>query len=293
VTITPIDDFFTYTHHPQPPPVITDYQLTISGQVRNELNLSLDQLVAMPAMEDMRTLECISNPVGGKLISNAVWRGVPTAHLLELAGVMPRAIELKFECADGYHTSVPVELAMDPRSILVYWINDAPLPEKHGYPLRALWPGRYGQKQPKWITGMELISEPHLGHWESQGWSNDAVIVPYSRIDQPKKRDVVQLPTIITGVAFANQSGVTRVDVSVDDGANWHEAKLVRGPSTLVWVEWYYNWLDAQSGSYVIRSRVTDGDGRVQRIGNNRLPGGVKPDGTDVQHAVAVTVKGT
>ncbi len=293
MTVTPIDDFYAYTFHPQPPPAISDVHLTISGQVRNELNLSMDDLVLMPVVEDMRTLECISNPVGGKLISNAVWRGVPSAHLLELAGVLPRAIELRFECADGYHTSIPVELATDPRSFLAYWMNGVPFPANHGYPLRALWPGRYGQKQPKWITGIELIAEPHLGHWARQGWSNEALIVPNSRTDQPKKRDVVQLPTVISGIAFANRSGVARVDVSADDGATWHEAELVRGPSTLAWVEWRYEWQDARPGSYVIRARVTDGDGRTQRIGKDRLLGGVKPNGTDLQHTVAVTVKRT
>ena len=91
VTITPIEAFYAYTYHPQPPPTIADYRLRVFGQVKNELNLSLDDLLAMPSIEEMRTLECISNPVGGKLISNAVWRGVPMPHLLELAGVFSRA----------------------------------------------------------------------------------------------------------------------------------------------------------------------------------------------------------
>lgn len=291
VIITPIEDFYAYTYHPQPPPVIPVFQLRIFGHVENELSLSLDDLKAMPVIEDMRTLECISNPVGGKLIGNAVWRGVPTAHLLDLAAVSPRAIELRFECADGYHTSIPVALARDPQSFLAYWMNGVPLPPEHGQPIRALWPGRYGQKQPKWITGIELIAEPHLGHWERQGWSNEAIIVPNSRIDHPNRRDVVELPITISGIAFANRSGVEKVDVSTDDGRSWHEAELIRAPSTLAWTEWRYEWAEAEPGSYIIRARVTDGEGRKQRLGTGYLLGGVKPDGTDVQHTVAVTVK--
>jgi len=291
VTITPIEGFYTVTYHPQPPPTITDYRLRIFGQVKNELNLSLDDLLAMPTVEEMRTLECISNPVGGKLIGNAVWRGVPMPSLLELAGVLPRAIELKFECADGYDTSVPVELAMDAHSFLAYWMNGVALPPQHGYPLRALWPGRYGQKQPKWITAIELIDKPYLGHWERQGWSNEAIIVPNSRIDQPKKQDVVQVPITVSGIAFANRSGVARAEVSTDDGRSWHDAELIRGPSSLAWTEWRHEWLAAEPGSYVLRARVTDGEGRPQRMGANRLLGGIKPDGTDLQHTVAVTVK--
>ncbi len=123
VTITPVEDFYTVTYHPQPPPAISDsdFRLRVFGAVANELNLSLEELLAMPVIEEMRTLECISNPVGGDLISNAVWRGVPTSELLKMAGVSSRAIELKFECADGYHTSIPVDLALDPNSFLAYW----------------------------------------------------------------------------------------------------------------------------------------------------------------------------
>jgi DMSO/TMAO reductase YedYZ molybdopterin-dependent catalytic subunit len=170
-------------------------------------------------------------------------------------------------------------------------MNGVPLPPKHGHPVRALWPGRYGQKQPKWITGIELIDEPYLGHWERQGWSNEAIIVPNSRIDHPKQRDVVQLPSTISGIAFANRSGVAGIEVSTDDGANWGEAELIRGPSSLAWTEWRYVWKEAEPGSHVIRARVTDGEGRRQRFGHGRLLGGIKPDGTDYQHTVAVTVK--
>jgi DMSO/TMAO reductase YedYZ molybdopterin-dependent catalytic subunit len=295
VTITPIDDFYKVTYHPQPPPTISDsdFRLRIFGAVEDELNLSLDDLHAMPVVEDMRTLECIGNPVGGKLIGNAVWRGVPTAHLLELAGVLPRARELKFECADGYHTSISVQLAMDPHSFLAYWMNGVPLPPKHGYPLRALWPGRYGQKQPKWITGIDLVTEPHLGHWERQGWSNEAIIVPNSRIDDPKKTDVVQLPVFISGIAFANTSGVEKLEVSTDNGATWHDAELTPGPSPRVWTEWRHQWQQSDPGSYVIRARVTDGEGRRQHFWNSRLLGGIKPNGTDEQHSLAVTVQGS
>ncbi len=291
VTITPIERFYQYTHVPIDPPVIPDFRLRIYGQVRNELSLTLDELKAMPVIEEMRTLECISNPVGGNLISNAVWRGAPMAHLLDLAGVTPRAVELKFDCADGYDTTIPVELALDPHSFLAYWMNGVPLPPEHGHPLRALWPGRYGQKQPKWITGIELIAEPHLGYWERLGWSNEAIIVPNSRIDQPKQSSVVQLPTVISGIAFANASGVAKLEVSADDGVTWRAAELTRGPSPLAWTEWRYEWSEAAPGSYRLRARVTDGEGRRQRIGTNQILSGVKPDGTDAQHTVAVTVK--
>src|SRR5690606_36573230 len=115
-------------------------------------------------------------------------------------------------------------LAQDPRSLLVYEMNGEPLPADHGFPLRCLWPGRYGQKQPKWLTRIELVAEPTLGYWESQGWSNEAIIRPNSQIRAPET--FVTLPPEpirVSGFAFANRTGVAKVEVSTDNGETWHD----------------------------------------------------------------------
>ncbi len=298
ITLTPNADFYSVTYHPGEPPALdpATWRLRIDGLVDVAQELSLGDIQALPAVVEMRTLECISNPVGGNLISNAVWKGVACADVLKLAGVHPRAREVKMQAADGYHTAIPVELALHPRSLLVYEMNGEPLPAEHGLPLRCLWPGRYGQKQPKWLTHMELISGHYLGHWESQGWSNQASIRPNSQIRRPDDTTVLSPePHVIAGLAFAGEAGVATVEVSTDDGKTWHEAELKQAPAPFtpyVWTEWSYYWQDPQPGSHTLLARVTDGAGATQQRGRRRLLlSGTFPDGTNKMHEVRVTVR--
>lgn len=297
ITLTSNADFYNVSYSPGAPPEVDPetWRLRIDGLVDNPLTLSLEDIQALPAMIEMRTLECISNPVGGGLISNAVWKGVACAEVLKMAGVQPRAKEVKMQAADGYHTAIPVELALHPRSLLVYEMNGEPLPAKHGFPLRCLWPGRYGQKQPKWLTHMELIADHYLGHWERQGWSNEALIRPNSQIRQPDTYAVLSPePHIIAGFAFAGESGVARVEVSTDEGRTWHDAEMKQAPDPFtpyVWTEWSYRWERPEPGSYTLLARVTDGAGeRQQRARRRLLLGGTFPNGTNVMHEVRVRV---
>ncbi len=298
ITLTPNADFYSVTYHPGPPPAVdsTTWRLRVDGVVDHPLELSLADIKAMPAVVEMRTLECISNPVGGNLISNAVWKGVGCAEILGMAGVQPGAREVKMQAADGYRTAIPVDLAMHPRSLLVYEMNGEPLPARHGFPLRCLWPGRYGQKQPKWLTQMELIAGHYLGHWESQGWSNDALIQPNSQIRRPAADVALSpVPQIISGVAFCDESGVARVEVSTDDGRTWQDAEVKQAPDPFtlyVWTEWSYRWEQPEPGSYTLVARITDGAGATQQRGRRRLLlSGTFPDGTSNMHEVRVTVR--
>ncbi len=186
VPITPTSEFYEVKYSTIPRVDVETWALEITGEVERPLRLTYPELLAMPAVIEMRTLECISNPVGGDLIGNAVWKGVRMADLLAMAGARATAQEVVLHAADGYHTSIPVELARDPHSLLAYMMNGEVLPPEHGFPLRALWPGRYGMKQPKWITRIELIRGEHIGYWEAQGWSKEAIIQPNSRIDAPR-----------------------------------------------------------------------------------------------------------
>ncbi len=272
------------------------WRLRIFGNVEKELELSLAEIQQMPVVREMRTLECISNPVGGDLISNAVWEGVRMAELLDLAGVKPDTTELVFRGADDYHTSIPLELARDERSVLAYRMNDEPLPSEHGAPLRALWPGRYGMKQPKWIVSIEAITGQYLGYWEQKGWSNEAYIRPNSQIERPKSGErITSKPYRISGRAFAGRAGVAKVEVSVDGGETWHEATLTRVRieefQPYVWTLWHWDWEDPTPGRAFIQARVTDGNGVAQRDTGGRFLSNTFPDGTDAIHKVAVTVE--
>lgn len=282
------------TARPRPEIDRDAWQLTVDGWVSTSLTLQFDDILALPQVEEMRTLECISNPVGGTLIGNATWRGVRLADVLEQAGVRTGARELKMTAEDGYQTSIPIELARHPDSLLVYEMDGEPLPVKHGYPLRVLLPGVYGQKQPKWITHLEVITDEFLGYWETLGWSNAAVVMANSQVWEPANLSVIPPGEVtIQGIAYADDSGVSKVEVSVG-GENWYEAELVPGPSPLVWTEWRYTTsLTAQPDPVKIAVRATTGTGDTQRDGGEQgnILGNTFPDGTSNIHWIVATVK--
>ncbi len=278
--------------HPQIDPA--SWRLTLDGKVNTPLKLSLEEIRAMPSVTQTRTFECISNPVGGPLIGNALWVGVRMKDLLSQAGVQPSARELLVRAADGFHTSIPIALAMDDNALLVHSMNGEPLPRAHGFPLRSVWPGRYGMKQPRWIMRIEVIDTNYRGYWEQQGWSNEATIKINSQVLFPQPRETISTPSYtIRGLAHAGLAGLKKVEVSTDNGSSWNEAMLIRGPEPkqLVWTEWRYDWKVPADGRYVVIARATDNSGVVQEGIGDTLLGGTFPDGSNRMHAVTAIVK--
>jgi DMSO/TMAO reductase YedYZ molybdopterin-dependent catalytic subunit len=268
------------------------YNLTVSGAVATPLKLSLSDVKAFPAVEHMRTLECIGNSAGGPMIGNAMWKGVRLSDVLWKAGLTSAAVEIKFSSADGYTTTIPVGLATRQDSLLVYEMNGKPLPDQHGAPLRGLFPGRYGMKLPKWITAIEAVTQPMLGHWERQGWSNDAFVQINSQIRTPSNGDDLAAGIhTISGTAFSDESGIARLEVSTDGGKTWNTARLLRGPTPLAWSEWSYDWQAATPGDATIIARAIDNDGNQQPL---QIERSVSPDGNiegiSAVHRIAVTV---
>ena len=242
------------------------WRLRVGGLVERPLSLTLDEIRAMAAVDQVQTLECISNEVGGDLISTARWRGVRLRDVLAMARPAATAVELKLDADDGYTESIPAELAADDRVILAYEMNGEPLPQRHGFPLRLLLPNRYGMKGPKWLTAIELIDQPYAGYWEQRGWSKEAIIKTMSRIDAPgaaPSRDaagVVQL----AGIAFAGDRGVSRVELRIGPGDQWVDATLDPAFAELAWQFWRYDWRPEGAGTYEVAVRATDGSGEVQ-----------------------------
>jgi DMSO/TMAO reductase YedYZ molybdopterin-dependent catalytic subunit len=268
VAITPIADFYNVSISQHTDWIKAEgYTLAVGGAVAQPLKLSLSDLKTLPIVEQMRTLECISNPVGGNLISNAMWKAVRLGDVLHKAGLKSSAIEIKISSADSFHTSIPVALAINPDSLLAFEMNGETLPNKHGFPLRALFPGRYGMKQPKWITAIDAITSSHLGYWERQGWSNDAFVRVNSQFYTPEDGDEIAADSYpISGIVFASDVGVAKVEVSTDGGATWNEARLLRGPTHLTWGEWRYDWSPAAAGRATLIVRATDNSGAVQPL---------------------------
>jgi DMSO/TMAO reductase YedYZ molybdopterin-dependent catalytic subunit len=284
--ITPNQAFFKQYYRDAPRVDADTWKLAIDGLVDNPVELTYDEIRSMPGVTEMRTVECISNPAGGPLIGNAVWRGISLRNLLVEAGVKPEALQARFEAADGYQTSVPVERIAHPATLLVYEMNGEPLPQPHGFPLRLLMPGLYGQKMPKWITRIEFIDKEFKGYWESQGWSDQATVKTTARIDEPATGATVRRPVVLSGIAYAGDRAITRVEVGVD-GEEWHEARLLNGPTPYAWSRWQYEWPGAP-GRHVLLVRATDSTGFVQSVKGDRLLDNTFPAGTDAIHWIVV-----
>ncbi len=270
-----------------------DWCLKIGGLVEREIELDLTALRGLPFRKQMQTLECIGNPAGGRLIGNAVWRGTPLAELLRQAGVKPEATHLQMTAADEYVTSVPVERGLDERSLLAYEMNGEALPGDHGSPVRVLLPDVYGQKQPKWVVTIWAVDHYEQGTWEARGWSDEATINVNTRVETPANLEKLAAgqPYPLTGVAFADTSGISAVDVSVDGGATYSPAELLPGPTTGVWTLWRWLWENPTPGKHLLVARAADGNGVQTVTGAAGVLSGVFPNGTHLAHRIRVMVE--
>ncbi len=276
--VTSNDNFYRVDINIFPPSIqSSSWSLKVGGLVDTPLTLSYDDITALPSAEQYNTLECVSNVVGGDLMSNAQWKGVRLKDLLSSAGVNSSATYVVFKCADGYDVGIPLSKAMEDGTILAYQMNGAPLPQVHGYPLRALVPGYYGMMNPKWITEISLADQTYEGFWQRQGWINEAQYETESTIvnlgdDALSDKFGIYSPTsvafgapiTILGVAFAGERGISKVEVSTDNGSTWSSASLVAPPSVNSWVLWSFDWSPSARGSYTLSVRATDGEGNLQ-----------------------------
>jgi DMSO/TMAO reductase YedYZ molybdopterin-dependent catalytic subunit len=161
---------------------VDDWELEIKGLVENPFTLTYDEITALPRISVYAVLETISNPPGGSLIGNAIWTGVPLKTILDMAVVDESVIKVIFFCEDGYSTAVTLDEALKDDVILAYEMNGQLLAPEHGYPLRAVIPGKYGMKWAKWITSVATTDQDYKGFWEARGWSD------YAGRDRPEER---------------------------------------------------------------------------------------------------------
>lgn len=241
------------------------WALQIGGAVERPYALSFEELLDLEAVEQLHTLECISNEIGGELVSTALWTGVPLRDLLERAGVKPGAFDIVLRSVDGYSDSIRLDKALDPRTIVAYLMNGAELPEEHGFPARLLVPDIYGMKNIKWLERIEVATHDYQGYWMERGWSDSAIVNTHTRIDVPG-RDLRWAggPLVIAGIANAGQRGIRRVEVSTDGGQTWADATLEPALSPLTWVRWKLEWTPPGTGRHRIVARATDGGGETQ-----------------------------
>jgi DMSO/TMAO reductase YedYZ molybdopterin-dependent catalytic subunit len=287
--ITPNSAFYrvdTAIVLPEIPP--SSWHLRIHGMVRREIVLSFDELIRRPLHENYITLCCVSNPVGGPYIGNALWVGVSLRDLLRQAGIRAGADQLFCTSVDGFTSGSPVQTAMDGRdAMLAFAMNGTALPVAHGFPVRMVVPGLYGYVSAcKWITDIEVTTyQANVAYWAARGWSPQATIKTESRIDVPNGQNSLKPGvTPVAGVAWAQHRGVEAVEVRVDRGP-WQQARLAQVPDIDTWRQWVWDW-HATPGNHVIEARATDKTGYTQTA----VQAPPEPNGATGYPAVQVSV---
>lgn len=279
--VTPTDLFYRIDKNPIVPVVMAStWKLTVKGLVKKPLEINYKNLREMPSVEEFATLECVSNKIGGELISTAAWKGVRLKDILEKAQIMPNAKYIVFRCYDGYDVGIPLERGLFDGTILAYDMNGASLTAEHGYPVRAIVPGLYGMMNPKWITEIELVDSIYEGYWQRKGWANNAKYNTHSFIVIPGNASVRQrfsklsaagiaIPSSagmipIAGVAFAGDRGISKVEISTDGGVTWKPTQLKDALSSFTWVLWTTEINVTEKGIHTIIARSTDKTGNTQ-----------------------------
>jgi DMSO/TMAO reductase YedYZ molybdopterin-dependent catalytic subunit len=287
--LTPLQHFYYVSKNFQDPVVSTSgWSLRVGGMVTQPLRLSFDQLRAVPSTTEYLTLECISNDVGGDLMSTGRFTGIPLRDLLTMAEPRPGAGAVDFKASDGYTESLPLSVVMGaPEIMVVYELDGAPLSTDHGFPARMVIPGRYGMKGPKWLEEIDVVASAGGGFWEAQGWDQNATVNTTSRFDSPRDGDVVRKAAVeLAGVAFAGTQGVQAVEWSANGGHTWNAADLKPPLSPLTWVLWTATWTPGAEGVFTLMVRARDGGGRPQT--SDQAPS--YPSGATGYHTIQVTV---
>jgi DMSO/TMAO reductase YedYZ molybdopterin-dependent catalytic subunit len=282
---TPDDSFYQVAVEIGAPSITPDsWRLRVHGMVDHELEISYADLVGRRFAEAWITLCCVSNDVGGSLIGNAWWSGVPVREVLAEAGVQAGADAIKQTSYDGWTCGTPLAALTDGRdALLAVGMNGQPLPIEHGFPVRMVVPGLYGYvSATKWLVDIEVTRfADFTAYWTRAGYSAQAPVKTESRIDVPRDGQTVGVGSIaVGGVAWAQHTGVAKVEFQLDGGP-WTRARLGGVPDDDTWVQWTGR-VAVAAGSHELHVRATDRSGYTQTAAQ----AGVVPNGATGWDAV-------
>lgn len=147
------------------------YTLQVTGMVNKSLNLTYEELLALPVADRFVRMDCVEG-----WGFDARWTGVTLNSIFNDSGLQPGAKNVIFYCADDYSTSLELDYLRGNDIMLAYRLNNVTLPYDRGFPLQLVAEDRYGYKWAKWVTRIEVTDQPYEGFWESRGYSNLAIL---------------------------------------------------------------------------------------------------------------------
>ncbi len=307
--LTPDDLFYVRNHFDVPWLDLRAWRLTIEGAVEQRRELEYQELLALPARTVVATLECAGNgrtflpqskgvqwALGA--VGNAEWTGVPLSSVLAAAGLQQEASEIVLEGADSgavdeepktpgaihYARSLPLSKALSSDVLLAYAMNGNELTRRHGSPVRAIVPGWYGMASVKWLQRIVVSAHRFAGYfqtfeysrWERGEGMPDLVPLTAGEVKaeiiKPCSNDAVSRASTfrVHGGAWAGESEIASVEISVDGGENWNAVQIMDAPRRYCWVRWEYMWnTPAQPGRVTLMARATDKEGRAQPFEHN------------------------
>jgi DMSO/TMAO reductase YedYZ molybdopterin-dependent catalytic subunit len=278
--VTDVNDFYVVSKNLGGDPVVNGSTWRLNLPTRS---LTYEELLAVPPQQLELTLACISNDVGGTLISNGMWKGPRVTDVLALTTVPSDAVWMLMESSDGYTESFRLS-ELTPDHVLATHLNGAPLTPQHGFPARFLFPGHYGMKQPKWVTRIRFSANDQPGYWENNGWDERAIIKTMSRIDRPADGTALAAGSIqFGGIAFAGSRRISAVELSWDGGRAWQAAELHAEFAPNAWRFWQLT-TSLPAGHYNVTVRARDGEGTLQ----TSKASGTLPNGADGYHSITL-----
>ncbi len=294
--LTPNEKFFIRNHFETPRLDAGTWRLSVRGTIRRAFEVSYEDILKRPRRKLTATVECAGNEVGGGAVSTATWTGVSLADLLGEANLQPGAVYVRLIGADHgaadarlkreipYARSIPIDKALQEDTILAFEVNGVPLAPEHGFPLRAVVPGRYGMDSVKWIVAIEALDQRDLGYFMAERYVTAKLLgvgverkpvtrmLVKSQITNPHHGDTLPPgPYTIRGAAWAGENRISKVEVSWDGGRNWMAARLETQLSKYTWALWQCPWTPPGPGEYTIAVRAADVEGRVQSAARDPL----------------------
>jgi DMSO/TMAO reductase YedYZ molybdopterin-dependent catalytic subunit len=265
--VSSIDEFYNVDIREFDPEIpADDWSLDIFGQISGtEITITFDDLTEMPIEHRYMTIRCVGDRLNGEQMDTAVWTGTPIKPFIDEVDPNGDCGCATLRAEDGYYVQFPVDALED--GFLAWRMNGRPLPKAHGFPVRVLIPGRWGETNVKWLNEIELLEKETEGYWEKRGWEGTGPVHTVAKLhvindlDDGRKR--------LGGHAYAGTRGIRKVEVSTDAGRTWNKATLsepLEGDD--VWRQWEYRY-EPPDETHIAVVRAIDGNGDVQSRGDS------------------------